>query len=195
MRLLLAAAFVGLALGCSEQARRSGTGTRVPAQPVVASSTPAGPRAPATIGTCEDACAGCQVLVESDAKLRNWSRRLLPAEHALIDGFFHEYLESPDCQADEQRLDVTAIGSGDDASSVKMAVDGAFTKANAKQTLVVFFAGHCGVLGAHAQGYGATFGLLLENRQLIGSSTESRRRAQGPGHLRAFAQQLQSAGR
>jgi hypothetical protein len=115
------------------------------------------------------------VLVESDGKLRDWSRPLRPAEDALIDAFFLDYLNSADCQADYQRLDLAAIGSNDDASSVKAVVDGAFTKANAKQTLVVFFAGHCGVLGAHAEGYGATFRLLLEDGRLIASSNE------GPG--------------
>lgn len=168
-------AFVILAFGCSDHAHRFGTKTRVPAQPSVGSSTTAIPSGPPTIETCDDACAGCQVLVESDGKLRDWSRPLRPAEDALIDAFFLDYLKSSDCQADSQRLDLAAIGSNDDASSLKAVVDGAFTKANAKQTLVVFFAGHCGVLGAHADGNGITFSLLLEDERLIASSME------GPG--------------
>lgn len=171
----LVAVSVALSFGCSEHAHRSGTGTRVPAQPSVASSTRAVPHGPPTIETCDEVCTGCKVLIDSDRRLRDRSRPLRPAEDALIDSFFLEYLKSPDCQADYQRLDPTAIGSNDDASSVTMVVDGAFTRGNAKQTLVVFFAGHCGVLGAHAEGYGTNFSLLLEDERLLASSTR------GPG--------------
>jgi hypothetical protein len=111
------------------------------------------------------------VLVASDAELRNWSRRLRPEEDAAVDAFFVEYLQSSDCRADALRLEPGSVGSADDASSLKMVVDGSYTEAGAKQTLVVFFAGHCGVLGAHAEGYGTTFNLLLQDTQIIASST------------------------
>jgi hypothetical protein len=125
---------------------------------------------PPTIEACDEACRGCTTLVDSDGKRRDTSRALLPAEKSVIVAFFLEYLESPECRADYQHLEPTAVGSQDDVSTVKMAVDGAFTKPNASQTLVLFFAGHCGVLGAHAEGYGVTFHLLLQDGRLVASS-------------------------
>ncbi len=112
------------------------------------------------------------MLLESDGKLQDWSRSLVPSEEALVDAFFLDYLKSPACLADYQHLETSAVGSGDDASMVKMAVDGSFTQPNKKQTLVLFFAGHCGVLGSHAERYGVTFELLLEGGRLIGSGSE-----------------------
>lgn len=177
---LVAIVLVGFSPACSDHPHRSSTAERVPANPSVvrpdrSSETTAAPHGPPTIEECDEACSGCTTLVESDAKLRDTSRSLLPAEDAVIDAFFLEYLKSPECQADYQHLEPTAVGSQDDVSAVNMAVDGSFTKANARQTLVVFFAGHCGVLGPHAEGYGATFDLLLQDGHLVARSDR------GPG--------------
>jgi len=169
------------------------TAERVAAKPSVArpdgsSETTAAPHGPPTIEACDEACGGCTTLLDSDGKLRDTSRSLLPAEDSVIDAFFLEYLKSPECRADYQHLDPTAVGSQDDASSVKMAVDGSFTKPNANQTLVVFFAGHCGVLGAHAEGYGTTFDLLLQDGHLVASSDR------GPGGVELQAIDLDHDG-
>jgi hypothetical protein len=59
----------------------------------------------------------------------------------------------------------------DDVSSVKMVVDGAFTEPGAKQTVVTFFAGHCGLLGYHSEHYGTTFVLVFEQHKLITAGT------------------------
>lgn len=112
------------------------------------------------------------MLLESDGELRDWSRALEPGEEAVVDSFFVEYIKSQACLADELRLDPSAVGSIDDVSGVKMALNGSLTRANTTQTLVVFFAGHCGVLGGHSESYGVTFDLLFERGRLIASSRE-----------------------
>lgn len=171
---------LGFSPACADHPHRSLTAERVRAnssvvRPDGSSETTAAPHGPPTIKACDEACGGCTTLVASDGKLRDTSRSLLPAEDSVIDAFFLEYLKSPGCRADYQHLEPTDVGSQDDVSTVKMAVDGSFTKPNASQTLVVFFAGHCGVLGAHAEGYGTTFDLLLQDGHLIASSDR------GPG--------------
>jgi hypothetical protein len=120
-----------------------------------------------TIEECDKACAGCKVLLSSGGKLREASRPLRDVEQAAIDSYFYSYLQSDECLADERRLDVSAIGTRDDVSSVKMVVDGAFTAPGAKQTVVTFFVGHCGLLGYHSEHYGATFALVFEQHKLI----------------------------
>jgi hypothetical protein len=125
---------------------------------------------PATIETCDEACAGCEVLVDSEGKLRDSTRELRSEEEVAVDAFFVDYLMSPECAADEQRLEPASNGARDDVSRVKMVVDGSFTKENARQTLVVFFAGHCGVLGSHSEGWGKTFDLLFQDGKVISSS-------------------------
>jgi hypothetical protein len=77
---------------------------------------------------------------------------------------------SAECAADERHLEPASSGSRDNVSDVKMVVDGSFTKENTPQRLVVFFAGHCGVLGTHSERYGATFDLLFEDGKLISQS-------------------------
>lgn len=171
---------VGFGPACSDHPHRSVTAQRVSAnlsvtRPGGSSEKTAAQHGPPTIETCDEACGGCTMLVDSDGNLRDTSRSLLRAEDSVIHSFFLEYLKSPECRADYQHLEPTALGSQDDVSSVKMAVDGSFTKRNASQTLVVFFAGHCGVLGAHAERYGTTFDLLLQDGHLVASSDS------GPG--------------
>jgi hypothetical protein len=168
----VAIVLLGFGPACSDHPHRSVTAERVPAKPSVArrdasSETTAAPHGPPIIEACDKACDGCTTLVGSEGKLRDTSRALLPPEDSAIDAFFLEYLKSPECRADYQHLEPTAVGSQDDVSAVKMAVDGSFTKPNASQTLVLFFAGHCGVLGTHAERYGTTFDLLLQDGHLV----------------------------
>jgi hypothetical protein len=106
--------------------------------------------------------------MESDKKLHASSRSLKAGEEAALDAFFRSYLQSEECRADPQHLELTSIGSGDDVSSVKAILDGAFTGPGAKQSLMAFFVGHCGVLGAHSERYGKTFVMLFQDGHLIG---------------------------
>jgi hypothetical protein len=88
---LVAIVLFGFGPACSHHPHPSVTAERVPAK--------AAPHGPPTIEACDEACAGCTTLVDSDGKLRDTSRPLLPAEDSVIDAFFLEYLKSPECRA------------------------------------------------------------------------------------------------
>jgi hypothetical protein len=135
---------------------------------------PAGP-APSTSRTvekCDAACSGCTVLLAADATKRTPSRPLRDYERTTLDIYFRSHLLSHECTSDPQHLEVAAIGSVDDVSTVKEIVVGAFTAPGAKQTFISFFLGHCGLLGSHAEHYGTTVGLLFEQERLIASGTD-----------------------
>ena len=113
------------------------------------------------IETCAEPCADCVPFAASHG--RGASRSATAAESELLAPIFHAYLRSPECLADEQRVDADEIGkSVTDVSETKLVVDGAFTAPRRRQTLVTFFMGHCGVMGVHAEHYGKTVLVLLE---------------------------------
>lgn len=171
---LLAVAVSGLLLtscGRSEAPYAPALGRK---RTVPSNVLPAGPAPPTsrTVEECDAACSGCTVLLASDATQRRPSRPLRDYEKAALDTYFRSHLLSNECTSDPQHLELNAIGSVDDASTVKEIVDGAFTAPGAKQTFISFFVGRCGLLGSHAEHYGTTVGLLFERERLIASGTD-----------------------
>jgi hypothetical protein len=111
---------------------------------------PAGP-APSTSRTvekCDAACSGCTVLLAADATKRTPSRPLRDYERTTLDIYFRSHLLSHECTSDPQHLEVAAIGSVDDVSTVKEIVVGAFTAAGPelrRKPRELAFAGRPGV--------------------------------------------------
>jgi hypothetical protein len=134
--------------------------------PALASSASLLPAQPA-VATCAEPCQGCTVLTHSDAKHVN-SRRLTAAETALLDEVFRNYLLSADCLAERAHGELPPLANlRKYISTPNAVVDGAFTAAGRKQTLVIFFLGHCGVLGHHSEHYGSSVLVLMEAGKVV----------------------------
>jgi hypothetical protein len=132
----------------------------------VAPSAPLPPVEPA-VATCEEPCQGCTVLTDSSGAAAK-SRRLSAAEETLLKGVFHDYLLSADCLADPEHVELRDVGrTAHNVSDVKAIVDGSFTGADRKQTLVIFFMGHCGVWEAHSEHYGTSVVVIMEAGKVV----------------------------
>lgn len=148
-----------------------------PAPPAVPSAAPTAPPPVASgvvaqpvkraVQTCAEPCQGCTILTESDGPLRS-SRSPSKAEKALLKDVFISYLLSADCQADPEHVDVRQLGKSQrDISGVQALVDGSFTRAGRKQTLVSFFMGHCGVLGPSYEQYGLRVIVIMDAGKIV----------------------------
>lgn len=158
-----------------------GGSTKVAEGPVVPSTTPssaappsATPTAassPPSIETCAEPCTGCTTLVDPvKGNLKGHDRSLGKEELDELIAFNRDYLSSEACKAERERLG--ADGMPGDGSSEKFVVDGAFTEPLAKQTLVSFFVGSCGMRASHSENWGTTFALIIEGGKIISVSTE-----------------------
>ena len=132
--------------------------------PSVGSSAPPLP-AKQVVTSCKEPCQGCTLLTGSGV---HDSRRLTVPENALLVDLFHNYLLSADCLADPDYVELGDLKRpGRDISDVKAVVDGSFTAAGRKQALVVFFMGHCGVLGRHFEHYGLSVIVIIEAGKIV----------------------------
>lgn len=117
---------------------------------------------------CADDCDGCRWLYDSssfdlDAPPAGLSTR----EQALVRAIYAQYLASDVCTSDEVRLQPTAIGSKDDVGRLSDVLAGSFSGKGRQQKLVLFFAGHCGQLGFHAENWGQRLLILLEKGRVL----------------------------
>lgn len=118
---------------------------------------------------CSDECEGCRWLYDSASfDLNTPPPSLSTREQALVRAVYAQYLASDVCRADEVRLDPKAIGSKDDAGRLSDALAGSFSGKGRQQKLVLFFAGHCGQMGFHAENWGQRLLILLEKGRVLG---------------------------
>ncbi len=106
----------------------------------------------------------------ASGNLKGSMRSLEKAELDALIAFNRDYLFSETCKAERKRQEgEQAPGSG---SYEKFVVDGAFTKPFAKQTLVTFFVGNCGLTASHSENWGKTFALIFEGGRIVDVSTD-----------------------
>ncbi len=121
---------------------------------------------------CGQACTGCRTLYDSLKPLKHNAASLTSTENASILKVYEQYINSDRCLADERHLDPLAIGSAQDIGRVSDVLAGSFTEPGRKQKLVLFFAGHCGELGSHAEHWGQRLLILLENEAVLRASVD-----------------------
>ena len=137
---------------------------------------------------CDKACAGCRTLYDSSKPRKPDTASLTSGETARVLEVYKQYITSDRCLADERHLDPLALGSAQDQGRVSNVVAGSFTEPDHKQKLVLFFAGHCGELGIHAENWGQGLLILLENEAVLRSSVD-------PSTLSLFAVDIDGDGR
>lgn len=112
---------------------------------------------------CTDECEGCGWLYDSASfDLSTPPASLSTREQALVRAVYAQYLASDVCTSDQVRLDPKAIGSKDDVGRLSDVLAGSFSGKGRQQKLVLFFAGHCGKLGFHAENWGQRLLILFE---------------------------------
>lgn len=163
------------------QAPRKATGAEPPL--VWDAPTPGPP-----LTACGEPCAGCRVLYDSSKTPKHDAASLTERENARVREVYRQYINSDRCLADERHLDPLAIGSAQDNGRVSDVLAGAFTEPGRKQKLVLFFAGHCGELGSHAENWGQRLLILLENETVLRASVD-------PSTSSLFAVDLDNDGR
>jgi len=117
--------------------------------------------------TCEAKCVRCSTIHDSRTWTPAQGRALTAQEHELISGAFKQYLSGPMCASDPDRIPPALVGTTEDSSRVMSVIDGSFTEKGRRQAMVLFFAGHCGVLGTHAEDWGKRLVIIIENNARI----------------------------
>ncbi|HKO50123.1 MAG TPA: hypothetical protein VJV79_20475 [Polyangiaceae bacterium] len=123
--------------------------------------------------TCATACRQCKVLfdgtVATRAFLEQKPRSLSPTEQELLRIAYTQYLNAPGCahQDGNPWMDPRAIGTAQDPGRVDAVLDGAFTHPGRKQTLIAFFAGHCGSDGSRSVESVEHLAILIEGKKLL----------------------------
>jgi alpha-tubulin suppressor-like RCC1 family protein len=123
--------------------------------------------------TCTTACRQCKVLfdgtVDRQALLEQKPRSLSATEQELLRTAYTQYLNAPACAHEDGSplMDPRAIGTAQDPGRVDAVLDGAFTHPGRKQTLIAFFAGHCGSDGKGKPGSVEHLTILVEGKELL----------------------------
>lgn len=129
-------------------------------RPPERSSRPAAP-------VCESPCPSCRLLYDEQKARFSEGRSLSPRELELVRRAYAEYLSGPFCR--DTGLGPDRIGSREDIGQVFDVLDGTFTERDRRETLVLFFAGACG-LASEAPGAKKTrLFVLLRQGELIAS--------------------------
>lgn len=117
---------------------------------------------------CTDLCDGCRWLYDSASfDLDKPPASLSTREQALVRAVYAQYLASDVCSTDEVRLEPKAAGSKADAGQLSDVLAGSFSGKGRQQKLVLFFAGHCGQMGFHAENWGQRLLILLEKGRVL----------------------------
>ncbi|MES1186955.1 MAG: hypothetical protein ABUL60_24285 [Myxococcales bacterium] len=128
---------------------------------------------PVEAKTCSKSCRQCKVLfdgtVDTRAFLEQKPRSLSDTEQDLVRTAYTQYLNAPGCaHADGSPwMDPRAIGTAQDPGRVDAVLDGSFTHLGRKQTLIAFFAGHCGSDGSDSPGPVEHLAILIEGKKLL----------------------------
>jgi len=128
---------------------------------------------PVEAKTCSKACRQCKGLfdgtVDTQAFLEQKPRSLSGTEQALLRTAYAQYLNAPGCAREDGNplMDPRAIGTAQDPGRVDAVLDGALTHPGRKQTLIAFFAGHCGSDGSDSPRPVEHLAILIEGKKLL----------------------------
>jgi len=123
--------------------------------------------------TCAPACRNCKVLfdgtVDGQAFLEQKPRSLSEPERELLRTAYTQYLNAPGCAQEDGNplMDPRALGTPQDPGRIDAVLDGAFTHPGRKQTLIAFFAGHCGSDGSNSPRALEHLAILIEGKKLL----------------------------
>jgi len=123
--------------------------------------------------SCATPCPHCKVLFDGTADTRAFleqkPRSLSETERELLLTAYTQYLNAHGCahQDGNPLMDPRAIGTAQDPGQVDAVLDGAFTQPGRKQTLIAFFAGHCGSDGSDNPGPVEHLAILIEGKKLL----------------------------
>lgn len=117
---------------------------------------------------CAEPCVGCSPLYDRKQLSPKQNTQATHKERGAVAQAFREYLASSKCETDEQRLELTQIGSIADASRPLAILHGAFSAPSKSQTLVLLLVGHCGTFATHAEDWGERLIVPIEDGKKVG---------------------------
>jgi hypothetical protein len=124
------------------------------------------PRRPAP-RACQAPCQNCRLLYDEQQAKPSEGRKLSENELALVRRGYADYLSGPECRS--MGLAPTKVGSAEDIGQVFDVLDGTFTERGRRETLVLFFAGACGLAAPDAPK--VRIFMLLRDGELLESFT------------------------
>ncbi len=92
---------------------------------------------------CRAPCENCRLLYDEQQAKPSEGRKLSETELALVRRGYADYLAGPECRS--LGLAPARVGSPEDIGQVFDVLDGTFTEKGRRETLVLFFAGTCGL--------------------------------------------------
>jgi hypothetical protein len=125
------------------------------------------PHSPAP--ACQAPCQNCRLLYDEQQAQPSEGRKLSESELALVRRAYAEYLGGPECRS--MGLAPTRVGSQEDIGQVFDVLDGTFTERGRRETLVLFFAGACGLASEGSQARKTRLFVLLRGDELVASFT------------------------
>jgi hypothetical protein len=114
---------------------------------------------------CQAPCENCRLLYDEQQAQPSEGRKLSESELALVRRGYADYLSGPECRS--MGLAPTRIGSAEDIGQVFDVLDGTFTERGRRETLVLFFAGACGLAPGDARK--TRIFMLLRDGELLGN--------------------------
>jgi hypothetical protein len=114
-------------------------------------------------------CQNCRLLYDEQQAQPSEGRKISEGELAVVRRAYAEYLSGPACRS--TGLPPARIGAQEDIGQVFDVLDGTFTERGRRETLVLFFAGDCGLTNDASDSRKTRIFMLLRDNELLGSFT------------------------